>query len=614
MVPRLLLLCFSGYNWLPHSICFMVDAVQEIKAKLSIEDVVRQYVQLKKAGRSLKGLCPFHAEKSPSFVVSPERGIAYCFGCHKGGDIFAFIQEIEGVDFVDALKLLAERTGVELKQYEAQRSVPKDEKEQLLQVHELVARFYQKQLLETPDGKKVLDYLHNRGLNDETIQNFKIGFAPDSYETTHTMLLKEGFSKKMLVSSGLALTQETTVDKIYDRFRGRLMFPISDHMGRVVGFGGRALKKDQEPKYLNSPETAIYHKSNVLYGFSHSKPAIKEQKSVILVEGYMDMTTAFQAGLTNVVATSGTALALQQLRHVQPFVNTIYLAFDMDNAGQEAAKRAFDLTQEFDFSVKVITLPQGKDIAEFAKEHAAELPQVIADALTYGDYFYNKLIQTYGTDDIMNKRKILQEFFPFLSSLKSTIQKDEYIRRFAHDLHIHEKQIYDELKNFKLPLSHPARRYSGLDAPIQPKSQKFSADSLLMGFLLEFPRIAQLFRDRLTDQYFSDDLKPIYKVFSDQYNGQGVQEVKDFLASLPHEQAEKASLLSLYIHEIYGEVGEEAAEHEMKVLIDKIVKMSDRSKRNELQQKIEIAEKEGRKDDYIKLLQELHDLNSKVLR
>lgn len=600
----------------------MNDAVQEIKAKLSIEDLVRQYVQLKKVGRSLKGLCPFHAEKSPSFIVSPERGIAYCFGCHKGGDIFVFIQEIEGVDFVDALKLLAERTGVELKRFQAHQSVPKSEKEQLLNVHEIVSKFYQQQLWETDDGKKVLHYLQNRGLTEKTIKDFYIGFAPDSYEATHTMLLQQGFTKKMLVSAGLALTQETTVDKIYDRFRGRLMFPIQDHMGRTVGFGGRALKKDQEPKYLNSPETAIYHKSNVLYGFSHSKPTIKEKKSVVLVEGYMDVTAAFQNGLTNVVATSGTALTLQQLRQLQPFVDTIYLAFDMDNAGQEAARRAFDLTQDFDFAVKVITLPEGqKDIADYAKTHASELPALLMSALTYGDYFYAKLLKTYGTEDIANKRKILQEFFPFLSSLKSSIQKDEFIRRFAHDLHIHEKQIYDELKQFRLPMDHPARRYSGLDTPVQPKAKKFAADALLLGFFIEFPRIGQLLHDRLidlTDEYFSDELKPIYKLFSDQYNRQGALEVSssigDLLTSLPHEQAEKASLLSLYIHEIYGEVGEEAAEREMKVLIDKILKSSISSKGNELKHLIQIAEKEGRKEDYIKLLQELHNINSKVLR
>lgn len=591
----------------------MVDAVQEIKAKLSIEDVVRQYVQLKKAGRSLKGLCPFHAEKSPSFVVSPERGIAYCFGCHKGGDIFAFIQEIEGVDFVDALKLLAERTGVELKQYEMKHALPKGEKDQLLQVHELVTKFYIRQLWETPDGKKVLDYLHTRGLTDETIRRFQIGFAPDSFDATHSLLLKEGFSKKMLVLSGLALTQETTVDRIYDRFRGRLMFPIFDHMGRVVAFGGRALKKDQEPKYLNSPETAIYHKSNVLYGFSFAKSSIKEQQEVILVEGYMDMIAAFQAGLTNAVATSGTALTVQQLRHVQPFVRSIALAFDMDNAGQEAARRAFDLTQEFDFIVKVITLPEGKDIAEFAKTRSADLPAIVQAAQTYGDYFYEKLLQTYGSGDLANKRKILQEFYPFLQSLKSTIQKDDYVRRFAHDLHLQETQIYDEMKNFRLPMNHPARRFGGLDAPVQPKGKKFAADALLMGFLLEFPRIGQLQLSGLTEEYFSDDLKPIYKVFCDQYNGQGVQEVKDFLASLPHEQAEKASLLSLYIREIYGEVGEEAAEKEMKTLIDKILKTTVRNKRNELQRQLEMAEKDGKKTDYLKLLQELHDLNRTFL-
>jgi len=592
----------------------MIDSVEEIKARLPIEELVRPYVQLKKAGRSLKGLCPFHAEKTPSFIVSPDRGIAYCFGCHKGGDIFRFMQEIEGVDFVDALKILAERTGVELKQERPSfRPAGKDEKEQLLHIHELATSFYERCLWNTDDGAKVLGYLRRRGLKDETIRSFRIGFAPESFETTYTMLLKEGFTRKILVSSGIAQSRETTVEKIYDRFRGRLIFPILDHMGRVVAFGGRALKKDQEPKYLNSPETVIYHKSNVLYGFSKAKSVIKAKNATVLVEGYMDMIAAFQAGVENAVATSGTALTSQQLRLLQPFAETLYLSFDMDSAGQDAARRAYDLVQDYDFQVKVVELPEGKDIAEFAQNNAEKLPEVIAQAKLYGDYFYHRLFLTYGTADVHAKRKILQDFFPFISQLRSTIEKDAYVRKLAHDLNLQEKQIYDELKNLKLPVGHPARTFKNLD-PVQPVRKKMAADELFLGFLIEFPRIAGLITSSISEEYFSTDLKPIYKHFADQYNGQGVQEGKGFLATLPYEHAEKASLLSLYISEVYGEIGEEAVEHEMKVLLDKIIKDISNTKREELGRKVKEAEDKGEKEEYLRLLREIDDLHLKAKR
>ncbi len=586
----------------------MYDSVAEIKSRLSIEDLVRQYVQLKKTGRSLKGLCPFHAEKSPSFVVSPEKGMAYCFGCHKGGDIFKFVQEIEGIDFVDALKLLAERTGVTLKEVPIEQKVNKSDKDQLFQIHDVATAFYEKYLWETKDGEKVLDYLHKRGLTDETIKFFRIGFSPDSYEETYTMLLKKDFSKKTILSSGLAHSQETTADKIYDRFRGRLMFPISDHVGRIVGFGGRALKKDQEPKYLNSPETVIYHKSNVLYGFAQSKAGIRERKEVVLVEGYMDMIASYQAGIKYTVASSGTALTVQQLRLLKPYVDTLFFAFDMDNAGQEAAQRAFDLTHEFDFQVKVIELPDCKDIAEFAQNHVAELPTVLSNAASYGDYSYRKLIRTYGTDNIASKRKILQEFFPFLSQIKSNLEKDEYVRRFAHDLELKEVQIYDEIKNLKLPHDHPARTSRILDTPVT-EAKKMLNEELFLGFVIQFPRIAKLFKNLSNEEQFLGDLKAIYKAFYDQYNTEGTVETAVFLASLPYELAEKATLLSIYIDEVYGEISEQACEKEMKLLIDKIAKKSSDIKGKELQRAILEAERSGDKETTNRLLEDLQKLN-----
>lgn len=583
----------------------MNSAVDEIKDKLQIEDLVSQYVQLKKVGRSLKGLCPFHSEKTPSFVVSPERGIAYCFGCNKGGDIFKFVQEVENVDFVDALKILAERTGVKLESYKQETRVSSDQKEQLIQLHDLAVQFYQDQLWQTDDGAKVLQYLHARGLTDESIKLFKVGFAPDSYEKTFTYLLNKGFTRNMLVSAGLAMTKETTVEKIYDKFRGRLMFPITDSLGRVVGFGGRALSKEQEPKYLNSPETVIYHKSNVLYGFSYSKVAIKQTEEAMIVEGYMDLIASFQAGVKNVVATSGTALTLKQLRLLKPFVKTVCLAFDMDLAGQEAVKRAYELAQEFDFAIRVLVLPEGKDAAEYVKLPGADLVKVLKSSPTFGDYFYKKLLDSYGTADMSAKKRILQDFLPFFNDLKSNVEKDGYVRRLATDLDLKEVQIYDEIRNFKLPAFHPARSHGALDLA-DVKQKKYSAAELLLGFMLESPRVAKILSPILLEAFFPDPLKPIYKVLADQYNVQGVESGSKISVLLPEDLKQEAALLSLYVNEKYGELSEEAIESEMKNLVDSLGKNIFSAKTRDLQKQIMEAEKSGDKSLLEKLLGDLN--------
>lgn len=595
----------------------MRDIVEDIKSRLPIEELVSSYVQLKKFGRSLKGLCPFHAEKSPSFVVSPDRGIAYCFGCHKGGDIFTFIQELEGVDFADALKILAERAGVEYKPEQVQKSAAqKDEKQDQYDLHNIVATFYEEKLWTTKDGEKVLAYLHKRGLTDETIKLFRVGFAPDSFDETYTYLLKKGFTKKQLVASGLASTKETTTEKIYDKFRGRLMFPIIDAMGRVVAFGGRALAKEQEPKYLNSPETILYHKSQVLYGFYQSKAGIKTQKKVLFVEGYFDMIAAFQAGVNYVVATSGTAMTEHHLRVLKPFVEEVILGFDMDNAGQEAARRAYAITQNFDFFVKVLQLPSGKDIADYVLQPDSNLGVAIDAAKTYGEYFCERLLITYGFDSPQAQRKILQEFAPFFYQLKSSLERDTYIRRFARDFLRDEKSLYDEMRNLKLPAHHPARQAGQitLDTQIKDTSMGIYANKLLpeelfIGFALEFPRlVSQGVGSELTN-FLSGDLKAIYNAFFDQYNTQGTVDRSAIFALLSQETAQKAKLFSFYVAETYGEISEPDAEKEIKALVEKITKSFSLIRSRELHRQIMEAEKQGDKAQLQQLLQELQNLN-----
>jgi DNA primase len=585
-----------------------MSVIEEIKDRLPIEDLVSQYVQLKKVGRSLKGLCPFHSEKTPSFIVSPERGIAYCFGCNKGGDVFKFMQEIEGVDFGDALKILAERTGVKLENYKFEKPETRDQKQILTDIHEKAARFYEKNLWETEDGGKVLEYLRKRGLTDQSIRLFRCGFSPDSYDSTHTHLLKDGFNKKDLVSAGIALTKETTVEKIYDRFRGRLMFPIFDSLGRVVGFGGRALKKEQDPKYLNSPDTAIYHKSQILYGFSHAKQDIKRKGEAILVEGYMDLIATYQAGVRNVVATSGTALTLKQLRLLKPFATTLIFSFDMDLAGQEAAARAYELSQDFEYTIKVAVFPSGKDPAEFAKEHGAELSGVFDSAIIYGDYLYNKLLKSYGTDDLQAKRKIIHEFMPFMAGLRS-IEKDDFVRKIANDTGLKESQIYDEIKNSHLPVFHPARMHSALDSePV--KAKKYTAEELIIGLMLNFPRVACLLKEKMDENLFSENFKPIYKAFCDQYNDLRVEAGKLNLQQLSASLQESANVLSLYVVEKYGEMGEEAVEKELNGLIQNLRKKIYIQKTQELQKLIKEAERKKDKALTTNLILELSNIST----
>jgi len=338
-----------------------MNHLEEIRAKLSIEDIVGGYLQLKKAGRNLKGLCPFHNDTRPSFMISPEKGIAYCFACNTGGDIFKFIQLIEKVEFPEAVKLLADRAGVRLPQFKPEAH---NAKLRTLKANEEAASFFAQQLKKSKVGMK---YFKERGLNEETIKEFNLGFAADSYHALKDELLKTGFSEKELLNGGL-LSQRSIADKsTYDRFRNRYIFPIRDHQGSTVGFGGRIIGEG-EPKYLNSPDTAVYNKSFVLYGLDLAKDAIKQEDFAIFVEGYMDVIAAHQAGTKNTVATSGTALTPLQLKLIKRYTTNIAFAFDQDAAGTQATKRAIELAQEAELSIKVILIPTGKDPDDCIRE------------------------------------------------------------------------------------------------------------------------------------------------------------------------------------------------------------------------------------------------------
>ncbi|MFA5843183.1 MAG: DNA primase [Candidatus Gracilibacteria bacterium] len=520
----------------------MPDIVLDIKSRLNIEDVVSRYVPLKRTGRSLKACCPFHAEKTPSFVVSPERQLAYCFGCHKGGDMFAFIQEIEGLDFKGAIDLLADIAGIDKAMYQehfnAAPKISKDHKVELYGINNSARDFYSNFLWTTKEGKDVLNYLEKRAITAQTIRDFEIGLSPDSFEATSAALFQKNHSKQDLLELGLLISKDTNGEKTHDRFRGRLMFPIWDNQGRIVGFGGRALKPDDEPKYLNSPESVIYHKGDTIYGYHKAKAAIRKDDLVIVVEGYMDLIASHQAGITNVVASSGTAFTPEQFKVLTRLTKNVALSFDTDRAGEEALMRAVLLGQTFNLNMRVIRVPDGKDPDECIKKDPELWKQAIQTAPNYLDYYLKEAGKRFPIQDIEGKKQACAFFLPLLKHA-SSLEQDHFIRELGFLLQTDPQFIYDEFNRVKKMPSYeksPARETSKTKASGIPAKATFSQAEYLLGLLLRFPTKVTVEAVSLPDEVFDERTKKIYKRVADLYNSAAFNDAVLVLGALDEEE------------------------------------------------------------------------------
>lgn len=581
----------------------MADTVEEIKSRLSIYDVVSKYVQLKKAGLNYKGLCPFHSEKSPSFVVSPEKQICHCFGCGKGGDIFTFIQEVEGVSFSDALSILADTAGVKVEKKSSKNFVNKDVKDEYFKAHEIACEYFEDKLHHTNDGKKVLEYLYKRGLNDETIKEFRIGFAPDEYDGLYPLLVKKGISREVMLKSGFVSTKNVVTDKVFDKFRARLMFPIFNYFGKICGFGGRALKKDQMPKYLNSPENPIYNKSKVLYGLSHAKGAIKEEGKVVLVEGYFDVILPWQSGVKNVVATSGTALTVDQVKLLSRLTKNAVSCFDMDNAGFEATVRGYTVMQEQDMLMKTMVLSDGKDPAEFLKQHSKEdFLTIMNKAKTFLSFYIGKLSEKYDVHDMAGRRAVLSELMPLLKKLPST-SKDFYLGELSTKVGVEKSHLYDELNNFTLPKNHPARAKVAKVAPAQ--AFKINAKELLLAICLYSVDAFVFVHEKLDEKYFDNELKSIYNTLMDQYNLSRSLDKWDLGSMFADELGNKVNVLYLYAEDKYGDFGTEALKNETIILVHLLEKQLRERDIKNISDEIRLAEESKDMEKLQELLKRL---------
>ncbi len=591
----------------------MADLVDDIKSRIGIEELVSQYVQLKKAGRNLKGLCPFHSEKTPSFVVSPEKQICHCFGCNKGGDIFAFIQELEAVSFAEALQILGDKAGIKVDSAKLQKGAPKSEKDIYFKAHELACSFFEKELHGTAEGKKVLDYLYRRGLHDEMIKEFRIGFAPDSYDSLHSYLLKKGIPKDVLYKSGLVSAKNLADDNIYDKYRARLIFPIFDYFGKVCGFGGRTLKKDQMPKYLNSPENIIYNKSKLLYGLSHAKKDIKEKDVLVLVEGYFDVILPYQAGVRNVVATSGTALSDAQAKLIKRLTSNVVTCFDNDNAGFEATKRSYFVLRKFDVNVRTVDEMEDKDPADFVCEESGNFDDVVSCAKDFTDVFIGKLINDNNIETISGRGTVIRETMPLYEGM-SPVARDFFMRTLAKKLSLKESVLYDELQNLRLRSDHPARLNEESKSESE-RTSRLSLGTIFLSLLLEYPFLFCLIQNKLDLNDFDDEFKSVYNELTSQYNSaQGEVETWDFSKGVLAELSDKVNFLRLYAENLYGEFARAMLESELLKLVDRMSEERRISKLKNIQIEIEQAEKRGDKEKLKILLgDQMRELNKKTL-
>ncbi len=431
----------------------MSTNVEQIKERLSIVDVISSYIKVEKAGINFKAKCPFHNEKTPSFFISPVRQSFYCFGCGEKGDIFSFVEKFEGLDFKGALETLADRAGIKLEKFKSEDVLGKEknEKDKLFEIMEEATKIYEKELME---NKAILKYLEKRGLNSASISKWRLGFGKDEWRSLHDYLISKGFTEREMFEAGLIKQSETSLLHSnsaisgagrYDTFRNRVMFPICDASGKVIAFSGRAMKEDDKtPKYLNSPETKLFYKSEVLYGFNVAKNYIRKMDYAVLVEGQMDLIMSHQAGILNTVASSGTALTELHLKKIQKLSNRVIIAYDSDSAGEKASARAAELALFLGMEVKIASLPKGEDPASVVKDNPKKWKEALKESEHFIDLALNKAVS--GNSSRNLAKEVIKNILPLVSLLRSDIEKTQFVKKIALKMKVGEEAVWSDFE------------------------------------------------------------------------------------------------------------------------------------------------------------------------
>ena len=613
----------------------MTDNVAKIKERLDIVELVGSYLKLQKSGINYKGKCPFHNEKTPSFFVNPERQIWHCFGCSLGGDHFEFVQKIEGVDFPEALKMLAKRAGVELERTSPEHQQYQSEKTRLYDICELATRFFEKQLYNSNVGVEVLAYLKDRGLGDESMRKFRLGYAPDSWNAFSDFAVSQGYSADEIVKAGMAIMKNdhgqssTDSRRIYDRFRNRIIFPVADLSGQVVGFSGRIFEQARasgspdaavgtttsdfsqarvEPdknqsvvaKYINTPQTAIYDKSKILYGLDKARVDIRTNDRCLVVEGNMDVVMSHQVGANHVVATSGTAITPSHLKIIKRYTDNLDLCFDDDEAGEMATKRGVDLALNHNMNVGIVAFSEKglKDPADYAKAYGSKWVELSKKSTPFLEFYFSKTGAMFDAATAFGKKMITQKLLPFIKALSNKVEQSHWISELALKVKTKEELLYNELASIKL--SAVLAEDNGL------VSAKDTGDKKMSGFNIYEEEIAEILAIKpelagdidFESDLWSNGLKATLELFKT--SGNGVVASKDI------------ELLRFRAGQIWKDFDDLTLKSELDKLIYQVKLRNIQQKMAILGFEIKEAERQGDKKPLTDLVVKFSELSEKL--
>jgi DNA primase len=485
------------------------NILNEIQDRCDIVEIISSYIPLKPAGRNFKALCPFHHEKTPSFIVSPDKQIYHCFGCNSGGNVFNFIKEYEKIDFIDAVRMLSEKTGIKLPVYKRGDDENSSITGTIYSVNDIAANFYTSLFEKAAEASEAKRYINKRGLEKDVLKKFRIGYADPSWNALSDYLIKRGIDTDIALKAGLV--QRGKDGSVYDLFRNRLIFPISDVRGRVLGFGARVLD-DSLPKYINSPETIIYKKAEHLYGLNFAKTSIREKNFAIITEGYLDVITCHQYGITNVISSLGTALTVEQIRLLKRYAHNVVMIYDADQAGETATLRGLDLFLEEGMNVRMAQLEKGHDPDSFIRTFGAETFAIaIKKSASLFTYKLDILKKRFNALEPESKAEIVKEMLLTIDRVRNAIVKAEYIKLLAQELSVKEDAIWDELKKIKRPVRPYEQRIA--DGDRRKTINIPLAEKILVRLMLEDVNVVDVIRNNLQPFDFkSSDVRNLVEI------------------------------------------------------------------------------------------------------
>ncbi len=517
-----------------------MDAVEDIKSRIALEDVASEYMELKRAGRNLKGISPFTNEKTPSFMVSPEKQIWHDFSSGKGGDMFTLVMELEGVDFKGALQQLADKSGVDLGQYQRGDGRQADLKKKLYEVLEVATSFYQDEFAKSQQALKYI--VRTRGFRKQTIIDFRIGYAPSSGRALLTFLKKKGYSEDLIKKAGLATTRYSNTT---DMFRGRVMIPLQDASGKVIGFTARSIDPDDKgPKYINTPQTPLYDKGRHVYGLHLGKESIRKSGFVVVVEGNLDVIASRQAGVENVVASAGTAMTEMHLKELSRFTHDVRLAFDQDQAGLTAMERIIPLASKVDVSLSIVTVPEGKDPDELIKKDPGKWQQAIKDYEYAIDWLIRRHAEQVNLNSGAGKKALTDAVLPVVAQLKDSVERDHYVSQLAKLLDVSRAALSTKLQAKQA--SPPGRKPKRVEPPQVTKAdaESLKTQNQLLALAYAHPDLREHLEDLHEVMFANDNLKLAFKLLSTSREpGEKLFERDDY-----------GKILAVQYEELYGDL------------------------------------------------------------